>query len=79
MANLFDGGYNVSVEMLESSVQPASVRRQIGLEGENLTGESVEQSRHGLGQVVHYSRRFLIGAEPRTTQDEVEVLAVPER
>ncbi|MGY4877901.1 hypothetical protein ACLUEY_08425 [Vreelandella aquamarina] len=78
-SGLPDGGYRVSVELLESSVQPASVRRQIGLEGENLTGEWVEQSRHGLGQVVNYSRRFLIGAEPRRTQDEVEVLAVPER
>ena len=78
-SGLPDGGYRVSVELLESSVQPASVRRQIGLEGENLTGEWVEQSRHGLGQVINYSRRFLIGAEPRRTQDEVEVLAVPER
>ncbi|MGS2742955.1 hypothetical protein ACU6TU_05055 [Halomonas sp. LS-001] len=78
-SGLPDGGYRVSVELLESSVQPASVRQQIGLEGENLTGEWVEQSRHGLGQVINYSRRFLIGAEPRRTQDEVEVLAVPDR
>ena len=78
-SGLPDGGYRVSVELLESSVQPAPVRRQIGLEGENMTGKWVEQSRHGLGQIVNYRRRFLIGAEPRRTQDEVEVLAVPDR
>ena len=78
-SGLPDGGYRVSVELMESSIQPVSVRQQIGLQGENLTGKWVEQSRHGLGQIVNYSRRFLIGAEPRRTQDEVEVLAVPDR
>jgi len=77
-SGLPDGGYRVSVELMESSIQPESVRQRIGLEGENLTGELVEQSRHGLGQVINYSRRFLIGAEPRRTRDEVEVLAVPD-
>ena len=77
-SGLPDGGYRVSVELMESSIQPENVRQRIGLEGENLKGELVEQSRHGLGQVINYSRRFLIGAEPRRTRDEVEVLAVPD-
>ena len=77
-SGLPDGGYRVSVELMESSIQPENVRQRIGLQGENLAGDLVEQSRHGLGQVINYSRRFMIGAEPRRTQDQVEVLAVPD-
>ncbi|WP_404413572.1 hypothetical protein LG277_09255 [Vreelandella aquamarina] len=77
-SGLPDGGYRIRVELMESSIQPENVRQRIGLQGENLAGDLVEQSRHGLGQVINYSRRFMIGAEPRRTQDQVEVLAVPD-
>lgn len=77
-SGLPDGGYRIRVELMESSIQPENVRQRIGLQGENLAGDFVEQSRHGLGQVINYSRRFMIGAEPRRTQDQVEVLAVPD-
>ncbi|XKF14765.1 hypothetical protein LL947_09675 [Halomonas sp. BLK-85] len=77
-SGLPDGGYRIRVELMESSIQPENVRQRIGLQGENLAGDLVEQSRHGLGQVINYSRRFMIGAEPRRTQDQVEVLVVPD-
>ncbi len=72
-SGLPDGGYIVRVQLSESSVQPDSVRARIGLKGEYLAGELVSQSRHGLGQVATYSRRFLVGDEPRRTRDQVEV------
>lgn len=77
-SGLPDGGYHVSVELMESSVQPENVRQRIGSEGGRLAGDLVQQSRHGLGQIIYYTRRFLIGAEPRRTRDQVEVLAVPD-
>lgn len=76
-SGLPDGDYRVSVESLEASVQPAQVRQRIGPGGEHLAGEWVKQSRHGLGQIVEYSRRVLIGSESRRTRDEVEVLTYP--
>lgn len=77
-SGLPDGGYRVSVELMESSIQPENVRQRIGSEGGRLAGDLVQQSRHGLGQIIYYTRRFLIGAEPRRTRDQVEVLAVPD-
>ncbi|NGO90371.1 MAG: hypothetical protein GBQ79_12155 [Halomonas sp.] len=72
-SGLPDGGYVVRVQLSEAAVQPASVRARIGDLGEHLAGELVSQSRHGLGQVATYSRRLLIGSEPRRTRDQVDV------
>ncbi|MGO3223776.1 MAG: hypothetical protein ACTIKJ_07545, partial [Halomonas sp.] len=78
-SGLPDGGYVVRVEISESSVQPEAVQARIGHKGQHLAGELVSQSRHGLGQVATYSRRFLVGSEPRRTRDQVEVLESPGR
>lgn len=78
-SGLPDGGYIVRVEVSEGSVQPEAVQARIGHEGQHLVGELVSQSRHGLGQVATYSRRFLVGSEPRQTRDQVEVLESPGR
>ncbi|CAD5269824.1 MULTISPECIES: hypothetical protein [Halomonadaceae] len=78
-SGLPDGGYIVQVEVSEGSVQPETVQARIGHEGQHLAGELVNQSRHGLGQVATYSRRFLVGSEPRQTRDQVEVLESPGR
>lgn len=78
-SGLPDGGYVVRVEVAEASVQPQSVQALIGNQGQHLAGELVRQSRHGLGQVATYSRRFLVGSEPRQTRDQVEVLESPGR
>ena len=78
-SGLPDGGYNVRVEVSEGSVQPSEVQARIGQKGQHLAGELVGQSRHGLGQVATYSRRFLVGSEPRRTRDQVEVLESPGR
>ncbi|MGE6776355.1 hypothetical protein ACQKFL_01765 [Vreelandella titanicae] len=78
-SGLPDGGYIVQVEVSEGSVQPEAVQARIGHEGQHLAGELVNQSRHGLGQVATYSRRFLVGSEPRQTRDQVEVLESPGR
>ncbi|WP_386082832.1 hypothetical protein ACFIOZ_06240 [Vreelandella sp. F11] len=78
-SGLPDGGYIVRVEVSEGSVQPEAVQAIIGHEGQHLAGELVRQSRHGLGQVATYSRRFLVGSEPRQTRDQVEVLESPGR
>ncbi|MBT2773945.1 hypothetical protein J7J47_17115 [Halomonas sp. ISL-60] len=78
-SGLPDGGYLVRVEVSEGSVQPEAVQARIGHEGQHLAGELVSQSRHGLGQVATYSRRFLVGSEPRQTRDQVEVLESPGR
>jgi hypothetical protein len=75
-SGLPDGGYTITVHLMEASVQPASVRERIGEQGEHLEGELVRNSRHGLGQVARYSRRYLIGSEPRRATDQVEVLEV---
>ena len=75
-SGLPDGGYTITVNLPEASVQPLEVRRRIGDQGEHLSGPLVGTSRHGLGQVASTSRRFLIGSEPRRTDDRVEVLGV---
>lgn len=73
-SGLPDGGYIVRVQLSEASVQPRDVQARIGAQGEHLAGELVSQSRHGLGQVATYSRRFLVGSEPRRTRDQVDVV-----
>lgn len=73
-SGLPDGDYRVVVEVQEGSVQPAAVRARLGEENEYLQGPLVEESRHGLGQVARYAKRFLVGAETRRTQDRVEVM-----
>lgn len=73
-SGLPDGGYVVTVQLGEATVQPESVQARIGTQGEYLAGELVSQSRHGLGQVATYSRRFLVGSEPRRTRDQVDVI-----
>ncbi|MBZ0330565.1 hypothetical protein KZO25_09560 [Halomonas sp. ANAO-440] len=75
-SGLPDGGYTITVNLPEASVQPPAIREEIGSQGEHLAGPLVRSSRHGLGQVATYSRRYLIGNEPRRTSDEVEVLGV---
>ncbi|MBP5978986.1 MAG: hypothetical protein KA748_02125 [Halomonas sp.] len=72
-SGLPDGAYIVSVQLSEASVQPGVVQERIGRRGEHLAGELVSQSRHGLGQMATYSRRFLVGDEPRRTRDQVEI------
>lgn len=71
-----DGGYRITVNLPEASVQPLAVQQRIGKEGEYLTGPLVDTSPHGLGQVASRSRRFLIGNEPRRTNDQVDVLSL---
>ncbi|WP_372612715.1 hypothetical protein [Halomonas sp.] len=71
-----DGGYRITVNLPEASVQPLAVQQRIGEEGEYLTGPLVGTSPHGLGQVASRSHRFLIGNEPRRTTDQVEVLSI---
>jgi hypothetical protein len=71
-----DGGYRITVNLPEASVQPLAVQRRIGKEGEYLTGPLVGTSPHGLGKVASKSHRFLIGNEPRRTNDQVEVLSL---
>lgn len=75
-SGLPDGGYRVTVDVQEGSVQPRSVRDRLGEENEHLSGPLVQESRHGLGQVASYSQRFLVGSETRRTLDHVEVLEV---
>ncbi|MFW3613859.1 hypothetical protein [Billgrantia antri] len=75
-SGLPDGGYTLTVKLLESSVQPATVRERIGDKGEHLEGPLVQSGRHGLGQVASYSRRYLIGSEPRRATDQADVLEV---
>ncbi|RDB44121.1 hypothetical protein DU490_03870 [Halomonas sp. DQ26W] len=75
-SGLPDGGYTITVNLPEASVQPQAIQERIGGQGEHLTGPLVRSSRHGLGQVASYSRRYLIGNEPRRTTDEVVVLGV---
>lgn len=75
-SGLPDGGYLITVNLVEASVQPPAVRERIGEQGEHLEGELVRSARHGLGQVASYSRRYLIGSEPRRTTDQVDVLEV---
>ena len=72
-----DGGYIVRVEVEEASVQPKAVQARIGHQGQHLAGKLVSQSRHGLGQIATYSKRFLVGSEPRQTRDQVEVQESP--
>ncbi|MFY0989937.1 hypothetical protein [Halomonas sp. C05BenzN] len=75
-SGLPDGGYRITVNLPEASVQPLAVRQRIGEQGEHLAGPLVGSSRHGLGQVASDSRRFLVGSEPRRTTDQVEVLGI---
>lgn len=75
-SGLPDGGYRVTVDVQEGSVQPDSVRDRLGEQNEHLGGPLVRQSRHGLGQVARYSQRFLVGSEARRTHDRVEVQRV---
>lgn len=75
-SGLPDGGYIITVNLVEASIQPLPVRERIGDEGQHLEGELVRTSRHGLGQVASYARRYLIGNEPRRATDNVEVLEV---
>lgn len=73
-SGLPDGGYRITVNMPAVSVQPADVRARLGERGEHLSGPLVQASRHGLGQVVSTSQRFLVGSQPRHTTDQVEVM-----
>ncbi|WP_245682108.1 hypothetical protein [Billgrantia gudaonensis] len=75
-SGLPDGGYILRVTLTEADAQPEEVRARIGEEGEHLSGPLVVTSRHGLGQVISYSKRYLIGSEPRRATDQVEVLEV---
>lgn len=75
-SGLPDGGYRVTVDVQEGSVQPRAVRDRLGEQNEHLSGPLVQQSRHGLGQVASYSQRFLVGSETRRTLDHVEVQEV---
>ncbi|KPQ24014.1 hypothetical protein [Halomonas sp. HL-93] len=76
-SGLPDGGYSVSVELSEATVQPESVQQRIGEKGEYLAGELVTQSRHGLGQIAVYTTRFMVGNEPRQSRGNAELLQTP--
>lgn len=76
-SGLPDGIYLLRVESMEASIQPLPVRQRMGSEGEYLAGEWLAQSRHGLGQVIKYTRRVVIGSESRNTRDDVDVLTYP--
>lgn len=73
-SGLPDGEYIITVNLVEASIQPDAVQERIGEQGEHLEGELVRSSQHGLGQVATYSKRYLIGSEPRRTTNQVEVL-----
>lgn len=75
-SGLPDGGYRITVNMPPTSVQPPAVRARLGEEGQHLRGPLVQASRHGLGQVIGASQRFLVGSEPRHTTDQVKVIEV---
>ncbi|MCK2183740.1 hypothetical protein [Halomonas getboli] len=75
-SGLPDGGYRITVNMPPASVQPSEVRARLGDKGQHLRGPLVQASRHGLGQVISASQRFLVGSEPRHTTDQVEVMEV---
>ncbi|SDO40797.1 hypothetical protein [Vreelandella arcis] len=76
-SGLPDGGYSVSVELSESSVQPDAVQQLIGPKGEYLAGALVSESRHGLGQIATYTTRYMVGNEPRRSRDGAELLQTP--
>lgn len=76
-SGLPDGGYSVTVELSESTVQPESVQQRIGEEGEYLAGELVAESRHGLGQIATYTTRFMVGSEPRQSRGDAQLLQTP--
>lgn len=75
-SGLPDGGYRITVNMPAASVQPPAVRARLGEDGQHLRGPLVQASRHGLGQVISASQRFLVGSEPRHTTDQVKVIEV---
>lgn len=68
-----DGSYSVRVQLSEASVQPLTVRRRIGDEGEWLEGELVRDAPHGLGRIITYTRDFSIGSMPKRSQREIGV------
>ncbi len=72
-SGLPDGGYRITVNMPAAQVQPTEVRARLGEQGEHLRGPLVALSRHGLGQVISATQRFLVGSTPRHTTDQVEV------
>ena len=76
-SGLPDGGYSVTVELSEATVQPESVQQSIGEEGEYLAGELVSESRHGLGQIATYTTRFMVGSEPRQSRGDAQLLQTP--
>ncbi|SES09677.1 hypothetical protein SAMN04487958_10735 [Vreelandella subterranea] len=76
-SGLPDGGYSVTVELSEATVQPRAVQQRIGEKGEYLTGELVTQSRHGLGQIATYTTRFMVGSQPRQSRGNAELLQTP--
>ncbi|PMR78671.1 hypothetical protein C1H70_17545 [Halomonas urumqiensis] len=75
-SGLPDGGYRITVNLPEATVQPEDVQQRIGQEGEHLSGPLVGTSRHGLGRVASATRRFLVGNETRRTSDQVDVIIV---
>lgn len=76
-SGLPDGGYSVTVELSEATVQPESVQQRIGEEGEYLAGELAAESRHGLGQIATYTTRFMVGSEPRQSRGDAQLLQTP--
>lgn len=76
-SGLPDGGYSVSVELSEATVQPRAVQQRIGEKGEYLAGGLVTQSRHGLGQIATYTTRFMVGSQPRRSRGDAELLQTP--
>lgn len=75
-SGLPDGGYSITVNLPPMSVQPTAVRNLLGEEGVHLSGPLVGSSPHGLGKVVSITQHFLVGNQPRRTNDSVEVQAL---
>lgn len=73
-SGLVEGGYQISVQLTESAVQPEAVRERIGAQGEYLSGALVSTSPHGLGKIARNMRHFMVGNEPIRTHDQVEVV-----
>jgi hypothetical protein len=77
-SGLADGGYQISVQLTESVVQPKAVRERIGEQGEHLSGALVTTSPHGLGKIARYTRHFMVGDEPTRSHDQVELVEMEE-
>lgn len=69
LSGLKDGQYNASVTMPIARVQPESVRRLIGNDGEHLKGPLVKKGRFGV--TVEADVKFAVGGKDATAKQEL--------